>query len=25
FNAGGHINHSLFWQNLAPASSNEAK
>ena len=22
FNAGGHINHSLFWQNLAPASSN---
>lgn len=25
FNAGGHINHSLFWQNLAPTSSNEAK
>jgi len=25
FNAGGHINHSLFWQNLAPASSAEAK
>ncbi|CAI6336122.1 unnamed protein product [Periconia digitata] len=25
FNAGGHINHSLFWQNLAPASSPEAK
>lgn len=25
FNAGGHINHSLFWQNLAPDSSNEAK
>jgi Fe-Mn family superoxide dismutase len=25
FNAGGHINHSLFWQNLAPASSSEAK
>lgn len=24
FNAGGHINHSLFWQNLAPASSPEA-
>jgi superoxide dismutase, Fe-Mn family len=24
FNAGGHINHSLFWQNLAPAKSNEA-
>ncbi|KAL6718338.1 Superoxide dismutase [Mn], mitochondrial [Lecanora helva] len=22
FNAGGHINHSLFWVNLAPASSN---
>jgi Fe-Mn family superoxide dismutase len=21
FNAGGHINHSLFWENLAPASS----
>jgi len=18
FNAGGHINHSIFWQNLAP-------
>jgi Fe-Mn family superoxide dismutase len=25
FNAGGHINHSLFWQNLAPASSGHAK
>jgi Fe-Mn family superoxide dismutase len=25
FNAGGHINHSLFWQNLAPANSAEAK
>lgn len=25
FNAGGHINHALFWQNLAPASSAEAK
>ncbi|KAJ4374311.1 Superoxide dismutase [Mn], mitochondrial [Neocucurbitaria cava] len=25
FNAGGHINHSLFWQNLAPAQSPEAK
>ena len=25
FNAGGHINHSLFWANLAPASSPEAK
>lgn len=21
FNGGGHINHSLFWQNLAPANS----
>lgn len=21
FNGGGHINHSLFWANLAPASS----
>jgi Fe-Mn family superoxide dismutase len=25
FNAGGHINHSLFWQNLAPAKSAEAE
>ncbi|ORX97683.1 Asp f 6-like protein [Clohesyomyces aquaticus] len=25
FNAGGHINHSLFWQNLAPTSSSDAK
>lgn len=25
FNAGGHINHSLFWNNLAPASSPDAK
>jgi Fe-Mn family superoxide dismutase len=24
FNGGGHINHSLFWQNLAPASSADA-
>ena len=22
FNGGGHINHSLFWTNLAPASEN---
>jgi Fe-Mn family superoxide dismutase len=25
FNAGGHINHSLFWANLAPADSPEAQ
>jgi len=25
FNGGGHINHSLFWQNLAPTSSHEAQ
>ncbi|KAF2727394.1 superoxide dismutase mitochondrial precursor [Polyplosphaeria fusca] len=25
FNAGGHINHSLFWQNMCPASSPDAK
>lgn len=24
FNGGGHINHSLFWENLAPAGSPEA-
>lgn len=24
FNGGGHINHSLFWQNLCPASSPDA-
>jgi Fe-Mn family superoxide dismutase len=25
FNGGGHINHSLFWENLSPASSPDAK
>ena len=25
FNGGGHINHSLFWQNLAPPNSPESK
>lgn len=24
FNGGGHINHSLFWENLSPASSADA-
>lgn len=24
FNAGGHINHTLFWENLVPASSPDA-
>lgn len=24
FNGGGHINHSLFWENLTPPSSTEA-
>ena len=25
FNAGGHINHSLFWENLCPSSSASAR
>ncbi|RPA95533.1 manganese and iron superoxide dismutase [Choiromyces venosus 120613-1] len=25
FNGGGHINHSLFWANLAPANTSQAK
>lgn len=25
FNGGGHINHSLFWTNLTPASSSAAQ
>ena len=25
FNGGGHINHSLFWENLAPSSSPDTK
>ncbi|KIX07361.1 uncharacterized protein Z518_02014 [Rhinocladiella mackenziei CBS 650.93] len=24
FNAGGHINHTLFWENLSPASTGDA-
>ncbi|KAI6771026.1 hypothetical protein HG531_009881 [Fusarium graminearum] len=25
FNGGGHINHSLFWENLCPSSSPDSK
>lgn len=25
FNAGGHINHSLFWENLAPPKSSQTR
>lgn len=25
FNGGGHINHSLFWENLAPPNSSDTK
>ncbi|KAI1333503.1 superoxide dismutase [Xylariaceae sp. FL0016] len=25
FNGGGHINHTLFWENLAPSSSSNAR
>jgi superoxide dismutase len=25
FNGGGHINHSLFWENLSPSSSPDSK
>ena len=25
FHAGGHINHTLFWANLAPAASTDTR
>lgn len=25
FNGGGHVNHTLFWENLVPASSGDAQ
>ena len=25
FNGGGHLNHTLFWENLGPSSSSELK
>ena len=25
FNGGGHLNHTLFWENLAPKGSTEVK
>lgn len=25
FNGGGHLNHSIFWQNLSPGGGGEPK